>query len=224
VLTPTIAQNDIWSTASLVLFLSFFIPGFVSLKIYDLIIPGARRDFSKSIFEIIGYSALNYAFFFFVLGSLLGPSSLTSLSWPAILADPQYFYIRFGWFGSAILLSLALVALPCAWPVIFCKLFDWKWIAKRTVSPIPKPWDYVFGGYATKKRDFWIIVHLNDGSRIGGKFGQSSYASSYPEEEQLYLQEIYAVDENGNFDQAPLPNSEGMIIFGRDIKTVELIR
>jgi len=30
---------------ALFLFVIFFIPGFVSLKIYDLLVPGERRDF-----------------------------------------------------------------------------------------------------------------------------------------------------------------------------------
>ena len=51
---------NIWEADKLVLFLIFFIPGFVSIKVYDLLIPGEQRDFSKSILEVIGYSALNY--------------------------------------------------------------------------------------------------------------------------------------------------------------------
>jgi len=48
---------------TLSLFLIFFIPGFISLKIYDLLVPGERRDFSKSAFDAIAYSALNFAVF-----------------------------------------------------------------------------------------------------------------------------------------------------------------
>ena len=34
--------------AAFALFLVFFVPGFISLKVYDLFIPSERRDFSKS--------------------------------------------------------------------------------------------------------------------------------------------------------------------------------
>lgn len=63
-------------------------------------------------------------------------------------------------------------------------------------------------------------MHLKDGSRIGGKYGKYSYASSYPEEDQLYLEQVYYVDENGKFEQ-PVPRSQGMIIRGDEILAVE---
>lgn len=54
-------MEKIFEGNSLLLFLIFFIPGFVSFKIYDLLVPGERRDFSKSAFDAIAYSALNFA-------------------------------------------------------------------------------------------------------------------------------------------------------------------
>ena len=36
---------------NLALFLVYFIPGFISLKIYDLLVPSACRDFSNSLFD-----------------------------------------------------------------------------------------------------------------------------------------------------------------------------
>ncbi len=38
---------NIWEADKLVLFLIFFIPGFVSIKVYDLLIPGEQRDFQN---------------------------------------------------------------------------------------------------------------------------------------------------------------------------------
>jgi hypothetical protein len=44
----------------LALFLVFFVPGFLSLKVYDLLVPGERRDFSRAAFDAVAYSALNF--------------------------------------------------------------------------------------------------------------------------------------------------------------------
>ena len=52
-------------------FLIFFIPGFVSLKMYDLLIPNVPRDFTKSLAEIVTYSALNFAAFLLLVIPLL---------------------------------------------------------------------------------------------------------------------------------------------------------
>ncbi|MGN7613872.1 DUF6338 family protein [Magnetococcales bacterium HHB-1] len=53
------------------LFLLLFIPGFISLKFYDLFVPQEEpRDFTKSIPTIIVYSVFNfsptYLFYLFV--------------------------------------------------------------------------------------------------------------------------------------------------------------
>jgi hypothetical protein len=46
---------------TLALSLIFFIPGFITLKVYDLLIPGEVRDFSKSLCDGGAYSSLNFA-------------------------------------------------------------------------------------------------------------------------------------------------------------------
>ena len=55
---------------TLALFLIFFIPGFISLKVYDLPIPGERRDFTKSLFDTMACTALNFAALLWLIGLL----------------------------------------------------------------------------------------------------------------------------------------------------------
>lgn len=191
---------NIWELNKLLLFLIFFIPGFISLKIYDLIIPGERRDFSKSLLEVLGYSSLNYAAF----------------SWLIFLIYSRKLYQNHtNWF----LLSLVIVLFiaPAAWPFIFVILFDkWKFLSKFIIHPIPKAWDYIFG----KRKSFWVIVHLKDGRRIGGKYDTKSFASSYPAEEQIYLEEVWRLDEKGKFIE-PIERTKGILILGREISMIE---
>lgn len=61
---------NIWTNDALILFILFFVPGFISLKIYDLLIAKEQRDFSKSCFDAVGYSAVNFAFFIQLLKQL----------------------------------------------------------------------------------------------------------------------------------------------------------
>lgn len=44
---------DIWSLDKLVLFLALFVPGFVSIKVYRMLIPSQWRDWSSNVFEAI---------------------------------------------------------------------------------------------------------------------------------------------------------------------------
>jgi Family of unknown function (DUF6338) len=50
-----------WTQDELLLFLLFFVPGFISIKIYDLLVPTERRAFQSTLAEAIGYSAVNFA-------------------------------------------------------------------------------------------------------------------------------------------------------------------
>lgn len=64
---------DIWNADKLALFLVFFLPGFISIKVYDLVVPGERRDFSKSLLETISYSTLNFAALFWLIALIQRP-------------------------------------------------------------------------------------------------------------------------------------------------------
>jgi hypothetical protein len=190
---------DVWNADKLALFLIFFVPGFISMKVYDLMVPGEPRDFSKSIFEAISYSALNFA----------------ALFWLIAIVQTKEFYQ-----GHFVLYSLTIVAImvvvPAFWPYVFLRLSAWRPLAKRFVSPIRKPWDYVFG----KHDPFWIIVHLKDGQKIGGRFGLDSFASSNPADEQIYLEEVWILDDNDRF-LSPVEDSRGIIVMNDEIRAVE---
>lgn len=193
---------DIWQIDKLVLFLVFFIPGFISIRIYDLLVPSERRDFSKSLFEAIGYSSLNFA----------------ALFWLIIPIHSGNFYVHHKlWYFIFLLLIICVI--PIFWPILFLKLSTWKPISKYIVHPIQKPWDYVFG----KREAFWIIIHLKDRRKIGGKFGTNSFSSSYPSEEQIYLEEVWKLDENGKFI-GPIERSKGIIILGKEILSIEFFK
>jgi hypothetical protein len=190
---------DIWTTDKLVLFFIFFLPGFISLKVYDLLISSERRDFSQSLFEVLAFSAINFA----------------ALSWLIILIHSGTFYNDHELLYFLSLFSIIFLA-PVFWPIVSLKLLKWPPIAKHVVSPIQKPWDYVFG----KRQAFWTIVHLKDGRKIGGRYDTNSFASSNPAEEQIYLEELWELDEEGNFIK-PIARSRGMIILGKEIMAVE---
>jgi hypothetical protein len=89
-------------------------------------------------------------------------------------------------------------------------------IRSKTIHPIAKPWDYIFSQGETH----WVILHLKDGRRIGGKYGTQSFASSYPAEEQIYIEELWRLDENGKF-QHKIEGSKGLIISHKDFEAIE---
>ncbi|MDI6795119.1 MAG: DUF6338 family protein [bacterium] len=134
-------------------------------------------------------------------------------SWLIFFIHSEEFYAthRLWYF---ICLVIIMFAAPALWPFIFVKLLP---IVKIFVHPIKKPWDYVFG----KRESYWIIVHLKEGSKVGGRFDTNSFASSYPAEEQIYIEEVWNLDQNGTFLE-PIERSKGIIVLSTEILTNDL--
>ena len=190
---------DIWNVEKILLFLVFILPGFISLIIYDYLIPSAKRDFSKSVIEIVCFSTLNFIVLSFI-----------------IYLNIRYeFYINYWCFFYPSLL-IVFIIMPALWPIIFIKFSNTKFFKKYFIHPIAKPWDYFFG----KKEAAWVIVHLKNGKMIGGKYFSDSFASSYPDKEQIYLEEVWKLDPNGVFI-SKIERTKGIIIIGDDISSVE---
>lgn len=190
---------NIWETDKLYLFLAFFVPGFISIKVYDLIIPSERRDFSKAVFDAVAFSAINFAV----------------LAWLIVLINSENFY-QSHLFLYYVLLTVILFIAPMIWPIIFVNIRKIPFLAKHTVHPIERPWDFVF----QKKEAYWIIVHLKNGTKIAGKFDQDSFASSSPSKEQIYIEQVWKIDDDGEFIK-PIERSKGILIVSDEIIGLE---
>ncbi|MBH8599680.1 DUF6338 family protein [Thermoactinomyces sp. CICC 10523] len=53
---------------SIALFFILFVPGFISMKVYDMLVPREERDYAKTIYAIIAYSVFNLALIYPFLG------------------------------------------------------------------------------------------------------------------------------------------------------------
>ena len=116
-------MGDIWTADKLELFLVFFLPGFISLKIFDLIVPNPRRDFSKSLLEAIGYSALNFA----ALSWLI----LILLLYQASYKDHLALY--------SLGIAFILFIMPVIWPILLRQVLCSSSLSKYFVNPIQTP-------------------------------------------------------------------------------------
>ncbi len=107
---------------------------------------------------------------------------------------------------------------PLIWPFgLFYALRmmeNWRWISPQANTA----WDHYF----TKlKRGSYVIVHMNDGSFIGGKFDRHSYASGYPDSGHLFLEELWEVGQDGNFTTVVF-EGQGVILRPSDYKYVRV--
>jgi hypothetical protein len=188
------------SQGTMALFLVFFIPGFITLKVYDLLVPGEVRDFSKSLFDAIAYSSLNFA-------------ALLWLVWIVLFAHVPAWM----WYGATFVL---LVGMPIMWPVIFLWVRRFPWVARHVASPNARVWDDIFA----KRTPYWVIVHLKDQRRIGGLYGYRSFTSHSPAPPEIFLEQVWHVAEDGGFTGSVVEESAGILIMGTEIEALEFFQ
>ena len=183
------------SAAALELFVMFIVPGFVAMKVHDLIVPSDARDWSASIIEVASYGMVNFALFSWIAAAAAGAEVL---------------------FARRALELLFLVIAPAGLAVMSRLVVKSKLLRKVLLYPSPTAWDYFF----QQRRPVWVLAHLKSGRRIGGIMAAGSAASSYPREGDLYVEELWRIGENGKFIER-IEQSAGALIARSECMYVE---
>ena len=190
----------VWEIDKLILFIAFVIPGFISIKVYQLAFPGTERPASDQITDAIAYSSINYAL----------------LTFPIILVESSSLSQARGFLYYLFYVFVLFIA-PILWVLLWKYLRTRGFFQRNAPHPTAKPWDYVFA----QRKPYWVKVTLKDGSIIGGRYAEKSFASSAPAPEQLYLEETWILNDNGRFERAK-NDSAGVIILSSEISHIEL--
>ncbi len=191
---------NIWEMDKIFLVILFVIPGFISIKTYELLYPGQIKESSKQIVDAVAYSCINYAFLF----------------------TPIYWFLHSGlWDRFPIVGYVGFLFVLFGAPVLWVLIWKWfresKWLRKQVPHhPTVKPWDYVFA----QEKPYWVKVTLKDGTVIGGKYAYNSFVSSSPAEEQIYLEETWVVNEQGGFERSK-QDTAGVIILNSEMSHIE---
>lgn len=152
-------------SANAALMLSLLVPGVLSLKVYDLIVPGAQRTAGIATLEALAYGTVNLAL-------LYAPAA-----WLVANLGSQ-----FALYGAIV---LGMLVLPALIGVGAAYLRQRSPLRRLLVHPTPKGWDYFF----QKREACWVLFHLRDGRMVGGLFGPRSLASSFPHTEDVYVEQ-----------------------------------
>jgi hypothetical protein len=168
------------------LILAFLIPGFVSLKIYDFLVPREERDYSKTFINLIGYSTIN----FILLSWLIYWITMTTEIWI------QWVQLLF-----------LFILFPALWPVLIHLFLSSTMYRKLLMilpdslypkDPISNSWDWVF----RRRKCFYAVIYLKNGEKIAGVIDNRSYLSSFHSSQHIYLGEEWTLDENNEFKEA----------------------
>lgn len=180
---------------------SLLAPGLIIATIRDRAITGSAPELKDRIFA---YGLISTAYF----------AAVTPL-----------FHVNWGW------------ALPLWWwsflqyflvPVVIgvgaAYLYQWRFsyrIAEKfglhLAHHLPASWDYAFEG---RTDGTYILVTMQDGSQIAGRWAKGSFASSSKEERDLYLSEMWEIDEDEG-DWTRLNPVQSILICAKDIRYIE---
>src|SRR5947207_2065486 len=169
------------------------LPGALYVWSFERLVGAWGIGLSDRLLRFIGVSA--------ILHALLAP--ITYRLW--------FHYVRSGQIAAGHLplsswaFVLGYVAVPIALgsSVGFATRHGSRWARIITgLDPAPRAWDYLFG----RRPDGWIRIRLKEGTWLAGAYavkgeGWRSYASGYPEKQDLFLVEAAEVDpETGAFE------------------------
>lgn len=188
---------NIFEPNSLLLFILFFMPGFVAMKIYDLLIPNETRSAPAYVFDAVAYSTINFI--------ITWP-----LAWLILHYSMQNFITIF--FIGLVVLVLTPVLIACA----YVKLLSSRFLRGHTRGLVKRPWDIVFH----RNTGLWVLVHLKNGKHVAGIYSSASAVSYFPHEEQIYLEKVLGFHPDGT--TYSVPDTKGVIIMGSEISMIEL--
>jgi hypothetical protein len=102
------------------------------------------------------------------------------------------------------------------WPALFYHTSKLKYFKTRLT---PTAWDHYF----SREEVCFALLHLKNGEMTGGLYCSNSFASSYPEKEDLYLEELWKVDEKGVFTEK-VENTNGLSVNFEEIHYIEFFK
>jgi len=181
------------------LFLSFVVPGLVVLYVRAQFLTGRLPAFGEGVVAYVAVSCVYYAF-----------------ALPLLIASQH---------ATGILLILVWITLTLIGPALMGFLLGLNirkgWtqnlLAKYgigTIHPVDTAWDWRFAG----KPGGWVMAVLKDGTKWFGYLGTNSFLSSRPAERDIFIQQVYEVDENNTWT----PRVSGVWIAHGELQSLEI--
>ena len=188
----------------LIVLLFLLVPGFVFIRVVDTLHPGRRQTMGHQIIDVGFWSVAVLAVWF--LPALLlfryGPGLSYGL-YPLLL----FVLILLGVFATPLLLAYILHRLELRGT-----------LKKLGTKPSPTPSDWVFSGSADDHYN--VLFHRKDGKDLGGYFGENSFATSSPNGQEIFVEEVWRLDEGGRFIER-VEGTRGAIVNREDCDLIE---
>lgn len=167
-------------------------PGFIFMKINNLLIASTDNDFSKKWYDAIAYGVI-----------------FSGVTYTAYLMLSDYLPVY-------IFPIIGMIIAPSIIPFILKEIRSKPFFHKYILRPEVSAWDYIF----SSRKSYWIILHLKNGNNIAGIYSVKSFTSAFPHKQDIYLEELWQLDDNQKF-LAKIHRSSGLWISADEISSIE---
>ncbi|MEJ0017089.1 MAG: DUF6338 family protein [Acetobacteraceae bacterium] len=197
-------MTEVKSFEQLSLILGYIVPGLIILYVRAQFLTGrtlAHKDALLSYFTLsIIYLTIASAILALLTGSD-APLHEQSRYWlPILLIGSVAFGIIVGLNASLGVTRRLLRFLGLHLPHVMDSAWDWKF------SRFPES---------------LVTITMKDGSRVSGWCGSGSFIGSDPKDRDLYIEQVYDVDDEGNWTLKT--RGKGIYIAGGEVRTIEFI-
>jgi len=182
----------------------FIIPGFVLMRVKRVSYPPSEYSAQSTILDSLALSCLIHG-----------------------LASPVWYwsYVSELYSTEPTLFGIQVFAILFAIPVLVGILLNMtsraesmRWLREFLYIPHPDPtaWDHHF----RKGRAYWVWLTFKGGPVMAGLFGPNSFASSFPHEQDLYVEKLLSLDPRGRV-LGWQENSAGALVKMENLERIE---
>ena len=168
------------TVSAIIVLLAFVTPGFIATRVLELAFPRTEPQQGRIVLEGLALSCLNYGTF----------------SWLFVIAWKERWHETL--LGLTLLTFFALFLAPVLLALSLIRISDTRSLRRlrshfHLIHPVPKAWDYFF----RQARPCWIVATLKDGHVVAGLYGNNSFTSSFPADEDIYVERLCTLSAEG---------------------------
>ncbi len=143
-------------------------------------LPRGSQKLTEALLEILTYGLLNP-----IVWTLLGRAPITWVTWPTNFTDSAW---------PCLTVFVTPIDIALRYEVLL------RWLADHEmILPLePRAWERLFLVTLTKKSHA-AITTLQTGTKIAGAYINTGYAGLYPYDSDLFLSEVWQLDDAGRF-------------------------
>ncbi len=207
---------DLLSPTNFDFFARFFLAGFILYSVRSRYVLGEKPKATEVVVEAVVLSLINQLVFMILTPTFTGLAGVL----PASVLGLVNFVS-----GGRAPFFIEVLILPATLGVMFGLFLRNGWnsaVLSRMAMPIVHPtrraYDFAFG---ENRRESFVIVTYADGTTVYGFFGANSLAASDSERSDLYLEQLYDVEDDGTWVATKPPKAALLML--SDLRSIEFI-